>query len=81
LDEALKSLRAKPGVKFRDEGGWIVAEESAAAAVWLLTPPGHPAYPSIVKRHIVNTKDGAEMVTDVRCLASKSTCDKFFGGG
>jgi hypothetical protein len=81
LDEAMKALRAKPGVEFRSEGGWIVAYDPDEIVSWLLTPPGHPAYPSIVKRYIVNSASGAEMVTDTRCFASKDVCDKLFGGG
>jgi len=81
LDEAMKALKAKPKVEFRNEGGWIVAYDPETIASWLLTPPGHPAYPSIVKRHVVNTASGAYMATDVRCFASKAVCDKFFGEG
>lgn len=81
LDEAMKALRAKPGVEFRNEGGWIVAYDPEAIVSWLLTPPGHPAYPSIVKRYIVNSASGADMVMDTRCFATKAVCDKFFGGG
>ena len=80
LEEALKDLHSKPGVAFRNEGGWIVAYDSVAIVSWLLTPKGHPAYPSIVKRYIVNRADGASMATETRCFASKATCDKYFGG-
>jgi hypothetical protein len=80
LEEALKDLRAKPGVTFRKQDGWIVAEEASAFTVWLITPPGHPAYPSMVKRTLVNGPDGAYFDTAVRCLASQDACDKFFGG-
>src|SRR6185436_16037405 len=73
LDEALKDLRAKPSVSFRNEGGWIVAYDSVTLVGWLLTPEGHPAYPSIVKRHIVNSAEGASMATQIRCFASKAT--------
>lgn len=79
LDEALKALRAKPGVTFRSESGWTVAYDSAAIVSWLLTPPGHPAYPSIVKRHIVNTADASYMATEIRCFATKAICDGYFG--
>jgi hypothetical protein len=54
LDEALKDLHSKSGVTFRDESGWIVAEDLGASTVWLITPPGHPAYPSIVRRMLAN---------------------------
>jgi hypothetical protein len=80
LEEALKDLQSKPGVEFRNEGGWTVAYDSVAIVSWLLTPKGHPAYPSIVKRYIVNRADGASMATETRCFASKATCDKYFGG-
>jgi hypothetical protein len=80
LAEALKALRAKPGVEFRNEGGWIVAYDPETIVSWLLTPPGHPAYPSIVKRHVVNSESGADMATEIRCFATKAVCDKFFGG-
>ena len=78
IDEALKDLHAKAGVTFRNQDGWIVAEDLAASAAWLITPPGHPAYPSMVRRMVINTSTGAYMDTAVRCLASKETCDKFF---
>jgi hypothetical protein len=79
VDEALKALHSKPGVVFHDEGGWIVAMDSEAGTGWLITPPSHPAYPSIVRRKIVNGPAGADMVTSVRCFAAQQVCDKFFG--
>jgi hypothetical protein len=79
LEIALKDLHSRPGVTFRNQSGWIVAEDLAAHAVWLLTPPGHPAYPSIVRRMLVNGPSGATMNTDVQCFASQETCDKCFG--
>jgi hypothetical protein len=78
LEEALASLRAKAGVTFKNEDGWLVANDSSAIVIWLFTPPGHPAYPSMIKRHIVNTPDGAYMNTAIRCLASKAVCDRYF---
>jgi hypothetical protein len=80
LEEALSALRAKAGVKFKEQDGWLVANDTDAIVVWLFTPPGHPAYPSMIKRHIVNGPEGAYMDTAIRCLASKSVCDKYFGG-
>jgi len=80
LEEAMKDLRSKPNVSFRNEGGWIIAYDSVALVSWLLTPEGHPAYPSIVKRHIVNRTEGAGMATEIRCFASQATCDKYFAG-
>jgi hypothetical protein len=79
LEEALKALRAKPGVTFKDQDGWLVANDSNAIVIWLFTPAGHPAYPSMIKRHIVNGPGGAYMDTAIRCLASQVVCDRIFG--
>ena len=79
VDEALRDLHAKSTVTFRSQGGWIVAQDSATATAWLITPLGHPAYPSIVRRMIVNGPTGANMTTTVMCFSSQETCDKFFG--
>jgi hypothetical protein len=79
LEEALAALRAKPGVTFQAQDGWLVANDSDAIVIWLFTPPGHPAYPSMIKRHIVNGPGGAYMDTAIRCLASQVACDRFFG--
>ena len=80
LEAATAALRAKKGVTFKSQGGWTVAEDLDAFTTWLLTPVGHPAYPSIVRRTLVNGLEGAFMDTNIRCFASKETCDKFFGG-
>ena len=80
LEEATSSLRTKKGVTFKSQEGWTVAEDLEAFTVWLLTPTGHPAYPSIVRRTLINGPDGAYMDTNIRCVASKETCDKFCGG-
>ena len=78
-EEALSALHAKEGVTFKEQKGWLVANDSKAIVIWLFTMPGHPAHPTMIKRHIVNGADGAYMDTAVRCLASKAVCDKYFG--
>jgi hypothetical protein len=81
LEDAIRALRAKPGVNFHDERGWMVAVDMQASTVWLFTLPGHPAYPTMIKRALVNRPDGrAYSETNVRCFASKDICDKYFGG-
>src|ERR1700758_2015257 len=80
--EALAAVRPKPGVRFRTEDGMTIAEDLDAPtpAVWIFFPKTHPAYPSVIKRSISNTVNGAFMDTTVRCEASKEVCDKYFGG-
>jgi len=79
LAEALTALRAKSGVTFTNQKGWLVANDSVAIVVWLFTEPGHPAYPTMIKRQVVNGPDGAYMDTAILCLASQAVCDKYFG--
>jgi hypothetical protein len=42
LEEALNALRAKPGVTFKDQDGWLVANDSDAIVIWLFTPQVTP---------------------------------------
>ena len=79
LEEALAALHAKAGVTFKKQNGWLVATDSNPIVVWLFTPPGHPAYPSMIKQQIINKPDGAYMDRAIRCLASKAVCDRYFG--
>jgi len=72
---ALAGLHAKQGVVFRNEGGWTVAEDTAAYTIWSFPPEGHPAYPSVVKRQIVQENAGSSIKMSVHCQASKQACD------
>jgi len=71
----LAGLHAKKGVVFRNENGWTVAEDTAAYTIWSFPPTGHPAYPSAVKRQIVQENAGSSIQMSVHCEASKQACD------
>lgn len=73
--EAIAGLRAKPGVKFMKEDGWDVAVEDAARIIWSFPPSGHAAYPSAVKRQIVEENGVASIHMGVHCEAEKGSCD------
>jgi hypothetical protein len=74
---ALDDLHKQPGVKFSTQDGWTLAmvEGSDTVTLWSFAPPGHPAYPSAVKRQLVNEPGGVSIKMDVHCEASKSACD------
>jgi hypothetical protein len=73
---ALKALRSKRGVTFNTQNGWLIAEEQAALTFWSFAPKGDPAYPSAVKRALV-TKDGITYIDmNIRCEATKVSCDR-----
>jgi len=75
VQAALEALRNKPGVKFRTENGWLIAQDDDEIAVYMFVPKDHPAYPTVIKRSVVNRDGKGYMETNVRCEASKPTCD------
>jgi len=77
--EALAALRAKPGVTFTTQDGMTIAEDLDALTSWIFYPEGHPAYPTAIRRSLVNKPEGAYMETNVWCEAGKKACKKYFG--
>ena len=79
VQTALEALRAKPGVKFRTENGWLIAQDDEGAAAYMFVPMGHPAYPTAIKRSVFNRDGKAYIGTNALCEASKAVCDTFLG--
>jgi len=75
VQAALTALHVKPGVLFTTENGWTVAEDKAESAIWSFPPPGHPAYPSAVKRWFVVIGGATNLMMAVQCEATKAACD------
>jgi len=75
VEAALAGLHAKPGVTFREEKGWTIAEDNREFTIWSFPPKGHPAYPSAVKRQFVSDANGTSLTMQVHCQASKEACD------
>ena len=73
---ALADLRARPGVAFTTENGWLIATQNAAYAIWSFAPKGYPAYPAVVKRQVVPRGKGSSIQMAVLCEASKMACDE-----
>lgn len=40
VEAALKALHQKPGVTFRSENGWLIADEDGARTIWSFAPTG-----------------------------------------
>ncbi len=73
---ALEALRRKPGVSISVQGGWTIATDRSAYAIWSFTPPEHPAHPSVVRRTVFEKSGSVQIRTDVLCKAAKPACDK-----
>lgn len=72
---AMAGLRSSPGVAFSMQNGWTIATDDAAATIWSFAPSGHAAYPSVVKRRLVEDGGATSMKMDVLCQAGKAACD------
>lgn len=77
VQAALEILRARAGVSFRTESGWLIAQNDEEIAVYMFVPSGHPAYPTVIKRSVVHRDGKGYIETGVRCEASKAVCDDF----
>ncbi|WP_315787123.1 MULTISPECIES: hypothetical protein [unclassified Bradyrhizobium] len=72
---AMAGLRAKPGIKSSTRSGWTIFEDADARAVWSFPPQDHAAYPTAVRRRMVQKGDEVVIDMDVRCEAAKPACD------
>ena len=72
---ALAGLHAKRGVVFSSNNGWTIAEDEADKTIWSFPSAGDPAYPSAVKRQLVQTNAGVEMNMNILCQSTKEACD------
>lgn len=74
-EEAIAALKQKPSAEFRTERGWTVISIKDEHTGWSFPPPDHPAYPSAIKREVVEKDGTVYLETRVSCGASKSACD------
>lgn len=72
---AEKALRLKPDVALREENGWLVVTDRQEHTIWSIALKENPAYPTAVKRTVVETNGSVGMDMKVQCGASKDTCD------
>lgn len=75
VDAALVALHSKAGVVFTNKDGWVIADDAAAQTLWSFPPPDHPAYPSVIKRQVVEQAGSLSINMAVLCRATKKACD------
>ena len=71
----LEKLKSDGETEIRIERGWIVASSKKLRTVWSFPPAGHPAYPSCVKRAVVEGDGSIYVDSSVKCGAEKAECD------
>lgn len=72
---ALKDLQSRKGVAFTQENGWTIATDVASRTIWSFAPAGYPAYPSAIKRQVVESGGSVSLQMKIHCEASKAICD------
>lgn len=73
---ALAALRNKPGVTSTEQNGWFVLRDTGENTIWSITSEQHQAYPTAVKRSLVERDGSVHLEMNVQCGASKSVCDQ-----
>jgi hypothetical protein len=72
---AMSALKAKPGVKFSNNDGWTIAQDTGDV-LWSFTPATHFANPAVGRRSL-HQQDGRFVVrTEILCQAQKAACDR-----
>lgn len=76
--EARLAVVKQPGATSLEERGWLIVVDPDHYTLWTFTPPGHEAYPAVVKRVITPEKDGVYVHMTALCQAEKPACDRLF---
>ena len=77
--EALDKLKAMDGngTVVTESEGWVTINEPLATAQWSFAPPGHEAYPAVVRRIIQRGPEQAVNVdTALLCEAKAEACGR-----
>jgi|TARA_B110000116_G_scaffold71690_1_gene62147 hypothetical protein len=76
VSAAYEMLSTKEGVEGSNQKGWVIFKDSTDNSLWSFTPLEHPAYPSAIKRTVV--EENGEIVIEMRalCGAEKLACDE-----
>jgi hypothetical protein len=76
--EARLAVVKQPGATSLEERGWLIVVDPNHYTLWTFTPPGHEAYPAVVKRVIIQEKDNVFVQMTALCQAEKPACDRLF---
>lgn len=78
VQETLQALKAQEGVNFTTTkpDGWVIAARPLSDTYWSFTPPGHFAYPAVVRRQIRQHEGNVSVETVSLCEADKPSCDR-----
>jgi hypothetical protein len=74
---ALTAIKARWDLeRFSRDDGWLGFSDSRNKVIWTFAPAGHPAYPAVIKRAMVQDGNGVKVKTTARCEGPKAACDQ-----
>jgi len=76
VPELLTKLKSNPDARISNDRGWEIVSVKSERALYSFTPESHPAYPSYVKREVVESEGRVQIKTSVKCRAEKNVCDQ-----
>jgi hypothetical protein len=62
--------------RFYRDDGWLGFSDSRNKAIWTFAPAGHPAYPAVVKRTLIQDGNTVKVKTTSKCEGPRDACDK-----
>ncbi len=69
------SITQDPSMTVSRRRGWTMAKDSKGFVLWTFTPEQHPAYPSAIRREVVNRDGAARIEMSVFCESTRVACD------
>jgi hypothetical protein len=75
VSAALRDLQSRKDVEINVTGGWTIINDPVNNIIWSFAPASHPAYPSVVKRTLIQTTGGISLNMAVLCEAATLACE------
>jgi hypothetical protein len=74
---ALTAIKARWDLeRFSRDDGWLGFSDSRNKVIWTFAPAGHPAYPAVIKRAIIDDGKVVTVRTTAKCEGPKVACDQ-----
>jgi hypothetical protein len=74
---ALTGIKARWDLeRFSRDDGWLGFSDSRNKVIWTFAPVGHPAYPAVIKRAMIQDGNGVKVRTTAKCEGPKTACEQ-----
>jgi len=74
---AMTAIKARWDLeRFSRDDGWLGFSDSRNKVIWTFAPAGHPAYPAVIKRAIIDDGKVVTVKTTARCEGPKAACEQ-----